>query len=140
MTFSLPTHPAWIFAVLTAQDSGDLKPLAQLLRATNFQLRRGEREYLAALFDRGKFQKGRGLPLGRASAEQKLKIVADFVRAKQAEKISQADAIALAVKRYWKWFQGEDAPGQRLSNYLNGRRGSSRRRKPSPKHPPSTSK
>jgi hypothetical protein len=128
----LPVNALWVWAVVIAQDTGNLKPLAALLRADDLlELRRGEREVLAQIFDRGRFKKGRGLRFGTMSAEHKLKLAAEDVKKKQTEGQSRAEAIQSAARF---WFENEKEPGRKLANYIDGRRGSTRRRR---RHPPS---
>jgi hypothetical protein len=125
-----PVYPIWFWAVLKAQDDGDLKPLAALLRADDLlELRPVERELLAALFDNGRFRKGRGPRLGSMSADHRLKRAAALVKKKQADGLSRAAAIDAAVKVYPSLFRDDDAPGQKLANYMDGRRGSTQRRR-----------
>jgi hypothetical protein len=82
-----PVHEEWLLAILVAQEKGDLAPLAQLLRHKEFDLGRGERVILAALFDRFRLAKKRGAqrtPIGKLSEGDKLEIMAEQVRDIQA--------------------------------------------------------
>ena len=78
-----PVHGGWLYAILVAQEKGDLAPLAQLLRHKEFDLGRGERLILAMLFDRFRLAKKRGAqrtPIGKVSERDKLEIMAKDVR------------------------------------------------------------
>ena len=75
-----PVHRGWLYAILVAQEKGDLAPLAQLLRHKEFDLGRGERLILAMLFDRFRLAKKRGAqrtPIGKLSERAKLEIMAE---------------------------------------------------------------
>ena len=74
-----PVHGVWLYAILVAQEKGDLAPLAH----KEFDLGRGERLILAMLFDRFRLAKKRGAqrtPIGKVSEKAKLEIMAEDVR------------------------------------------------------------
>ena len=78
-----PVHRGWLYAIMVAQEKGDLAPLAQLLPHKEFDLGRGERLTLAMLFDRFRLAKkpgGQRTPIGKLSERDKLEIMAKDVR------------------------------------------------------------
>ena len=134
----------FLWAMTVAHETGDLSRLAALFHHPDAVIGPRQLRALAALFDRRKLAKKRGgqkaplfvkLPNGKSyrfaqlSAEVRLKIAADDVRdlqrrAKQrGERLTQAAIDAVIPKHPWL---KADA-GERLANYLAGKRGATRR-------------
>ena len=143
-----PLSPfALIWALIDAHETGNLTRLAAFFRHPDAVIGPNERRALAALFDRRALAKKRGgqktplfikLPDGKSfklsaselSAEGRLRIAADDVRdlqrrAKQrGERLTQAAAIDAVIPKH-PWLKAD--AGNRLANYLAGKRGSTRR-------------
>jgi hypothetical protein len=131
-----PINGDWLNAFWHAQETGDLTELAKYLRQGG-QIGAGEITTLISLCERHRLnrKRGAGPPLFKLSAEQRLKIAARKVRALQqrakgrGEKLPLNDAIVKFVRRHpWdEALSSKDQIGGKLSNFMAGKRGSSRR-------------